>query len=140
MKFIWKFTIIRLIDSFKFYSDIQVARIYVTHLSSPLRYMGKSNTTRKTRCHVFEKNQTSQGSCNSSFQAMNPLEIISFHYNLNFKRFWSNLLQKARVLKAAGCRGKLKQKALVGFVRMVVGMVFVMAISFTVSTAPSCMY
>ncbi|XP_078152814.1 peptidase S41 family protein isoform X1 [Carex rostrata] len=115
----------------------QVARIYVTHLSSPLQYMGKSNTTPKTRCHVFEKNHTSQGSCNSSFRAMNPLEIIFFHYNLNFKRFQSNLIQKARVLKAAGCRGKLKQKALVGFVRMVVGLVFVMAISFTVNTAPS---
>jgi hypothetical protein len=135
----WQCINILLICSSKFVW-IQVARIYVSCVNSPLQYVRKAIARRKTRCHVFDQNHMSQGSCNSSFHAINPPKMITSHYNLDLKRFLSSLIQKTMVLKRARGRGKLKQVAFVGFVRMVVSMVFVMAISFTVSMAPSCMY
>ncbi|KAJ4775614.1 Carboxyl-terminal-processing protease [Rhynchospora pubera] len=116
----------------------QLTRIYISHLSLPSLYVRKAYATRKTRCNGIDKNHPSQGSYNSSFRALTPLEIITSHHNSNFKRFRSNFIQGAKIIKIACCRGKLKQVALVGFFRMVVGLVFVMAISLTVSAAPSC--
>ncbi|KAJ3672090.1 hypothetical protein LUZ60_006811 [Juncus effusus] len=98
-------------------NHFQAKRIYSSSFSSPLIYVGQFNSISKTR---FQGQN--QVTCNSSFHT-----FISTHYNSLIKRLQFNPVKRKKIIQ-------LKQKP---FIQLVVGMVFVTAVSLSFNSTPS---